>query len=151
MTNVRRKMVITWLRPMAVALVVAAALPAMDALAAPVDNVKAAELKRFETMVNGDLDALTKVLADDLTYTHSSGVFESKSEFLSSLRNGSLKFIKVEPSDPAVGGWGAAKSLQKVSLSGMSRAAQGIVNASAPRLYFLSAAANRAGRLSGLE
>jgi len=39
----------------------------------------------------------------------------------------------------AVGGWGAAKSLQKVSLSGMSRAAQGIVNASAPRLYFLSA------------
>ena len=42
--------------------------------------------------------------------------------------------------DPAVGGWGAAKSLQKVSLSGMNRAAQGIVNASAPRLYFLSAA-----------
>ena len=43
-------------------------------------------------------------------------------------------------STPLSGGWGAAKSLQKVSLSGMNRAAQGIVNASAPRLYFLSAA-----------
>lgn len=99
MANPRRNLVLAWLRHTLFALAVALALPATQALAAPVDDVKAAELKRFEVMVKGDWDALAKVLADDLSYTHSSGVFETKEEFLGKLRAGSLKYVKMEPSE----------------------------------------------------
>jgi hypothetical protein len=67
--------------------------PAADAI------VKAAELARFEAATKNDLDALGKLLADDLTYTHSTGVLETKEVFLASLKSGKLQFKKIEPAD----------------------------------------------------
>ena len=66
---------------------------------APADVVKAAELARFDAAQKNDLDALGKLLADDLTYTHSTGVLETKAVFLDSLRSGKLQFKKIEPAD----------------------------------------------------
>jgi ketosteroid isomerase-like protein len=63
------------------------------------DVVKAAELKRFEAAQKNDLEALGKLLADDLTYTHSTGVLETKAVFLDSLRSGKLQFKKIEPGE----------------------------------------------------
>jgi ketosteroid isomerase-like protein len=63
------------------------------------DVVKAAELKRFEAAQKNDLDTLGKLLADDLTYTHSTGVLETKAVFLESLKSGKLQFKKIEPGD----------------------------------------------------
>ena len=63
------------------------------------DVVKAAELKRFEAAQKSDLDALGQLLADDLTYTHSTGVLETKAVFLDSLKLGKLQFKKIEPAD----------------------------------------------------
>jgi hypothetical protein len=63
------------------------------------DVVKAAELKRFEAAQKSDLDALGQLLADDLTYTHSTGVLETKAVFLDSLKSGKLQFKKIEPAD----------------------------------------------------
>ena len=61
--------------------------------------VKAAELARFEAATKNDLDTLGKLLADDLTYTHSTGVLETKEVFLASLKSGKLQFKKIEPAD----------------------------------------------------
>jgi hypothetical protein len=59
--------------------------------------VRSAELKRFEVMVKNDLAALEKALGDDLTYTHSSGVVDTKAQFLESLRSGRVRYQSIEP------------------------------------------------------
>jgi hypothetical protein len=69
---------------------------------APADVVKAAELERFAAAEKNDLGALDKLLADDLTYTHSTGVLETKAQFIGSLKAGKLKFKKIEPADVQV-------------------------------------------------
>jgi hypothetical protein len=71
------------------------------------DVVKAAELKRFEAAEKDDFDTLDKLLADDLTYGHSTGVLETKAVFLASLKSGKLKFKKIEPADVQVRVFGA--------------------------------------------
>ena len=58
--------------------------------------------KRFAAMVNRDFDFLRKVLADDLTYTHSNGKFETKAEFLTEIIDGTLRYQKMEPGDQLV-------------------------------------------------
>lgn len=54
---------------------------------------------RFDTMVRGDLAALSDCLADDLTYTHTTGQSETKAQFLETLRTGRLKYEQIEPVD----------------------------------------------------
>lgn len=67
---------------------------------APADAaVKAAELERFEAATKNDLDKLGELLADDLTYTHATGVLETKEVFLASLESGKLRFKKIEPAE----------------------------------------------------
>jgi hypothetical protein len=61
--------------------------------------VKDLELSRFQAAEKNDLDTLGKLLADDLTYTHSTGVLETKEIFLGSLKSGKLQFKKIEPAD----------------------------------------------------
>ena len=83
-----------------------------SALAAPAasrdaDAVKSLDLKRFELAVAGDVDGLAKLLADDLTYTHSSGALDDKSKFLESLKSGKLKYTSIEPSDVQARAYGS--------------------------------------------
>jgi hypothetical protein len=73
----------------------------------PADAVKAAELQRFEAATKNDLETLGKLLSDDLTYTHSTGILESKTVFLESLKSGKLQFKKIEPADLQVRVFGA--------------------------------------------
>ncbi len=82
----------------------ALAVPAVRAASKPpkvsaADAVKAAELARFEAATKNDLDALGKALADDLSYTHSTGILETKAVFLHALESGKLQFKKIEPAD----------------------------------------------------
>ena len=44
---------------------------------AAAEVVKALELERFQAAEKNDLDTLGTLLADDLTYTHSTGVLET--------------------------------------------------------------------------
>ena len=85
------------------------ALGAESKAAKAADVVKAAELSRFEAAQKNDLETLTKLLADDLTYTHSTGRLETKAAFLDSLKTGKLqfktgrlgRFVSVIPDDAA--------------------------------------------------
>jgi ketosteroid isomerase-like protein len=56
-----------------------------DATAA---EVLKADDRRFEAMRKGDWAALDAVLADDLTYVHSTARLESKAEHVANLRAG---------------------------------------------------------------
>ncbi len=73
------------------------------AMSAPADRdiaaVKAADAERIRATTSNDFEALGKVLADDLVYTHSSGTTETKAEFIEALRSGRAKYQSIEPSD----------------------------------------------------
>ena len=54
-------------------------------------EILALEDRRFAAMV-GDLAALEALLHDDLLYTHSSGLTDTKASWLASMRSGKTKY-----------------------------------------------------------
>ena len=62
-------------------------------------EVLQAEKDRFAAMIKGDKAALDRLLADDLTYTHSSALFESKAQFIASVTSGNIDYVSVTPSE----------------------------------------------------
>ena len=65
-------------------------------------EVRQREIRRFEAMVRGDVAALDDILAEDLTYTHATGVFETKAEFIAKLKSGQTKYESFTPEDVLV-------------------------------------------------
>ena len=61
-----------------------------------------AERDRFAAMTARDFVALDTLLADDLLYTHTSGVAETKAQFLTSLRSGRIVYVGISPTDMEV-------------------------------------------------
>jgi ketosteroid isomerase-like protein len=59
--------------------------------------VLAAHDRRIALTITGDLAGLSAMMTDDLTYTHSSGVEESKAEFLEGLRGGRYVYREIVP------------------------------------------------------
>ena len=59
--------------------------------------VKAVEIARFASTVAGDSTAVGKVLADDLEYCHSSGVCETKAEYMEMMTSGKRKYVALVP------------------------------------------------------
>jgi uncharacterized protein (TIGR02246 family) len=59
--------------------------------------VVAAHDKRIAATIAGDVASLAAMMTDDLTYTHSSGVEESKAEFLEGLKNGKYVYREITP------------------------------------------------------
>ncbi len=64
--------------------------------------------RRFKAMVRGDRATLRMALADDLTYTHSSGRHETKAQFLASLAMGQLSYKSIIPEARSVHVYGGA-------------------------------------------
>ena len=65
-------------------------------------EVLAAEDARFAAMIAGDTAALARILADDLTYVHSSGRVETKDEYLKAVGSQSLRYLAFVPSERRV-------------------------------------------------
>lgn len=65
-------------------------------------DVRATDAQRFAAMVARDRPALERLLADDLSYTHSTGQVESKAQFLESIASGTLLYRAIEPEEVAV-------------------------------------------------
>ena len=64
--------------------------------------VLAAHDKRIALTIAGDLTGLAAMMTDDLTYTHSSGVEESKAQFLEGLKSGKYLYREITPRDRKV-------------------------------------------------
>jgi hypothetical protein len=62
-------------------------------------QVLQAENARFAAMVKADRPALEKLLADDLTYTHTTALFENKEQFIASVTSGKIDYVSIVPSE----------------------------------------------------
>ena len=60
------------------------------------------QASRFQAMMGGNIEKLGTILADDLTYTHTTGEIETKVEFLSSLQSQTIKYESIEPKEVQV-------------------------------------------------
>ena len=63
------------------------------------DEVSKLEERRCAAMTGSDLATLENLLADTLTYTHSSAVVDDKASYIESIRSGRVKYLKVERFD----------------------------------------------------
>jgi len=79
-------------------LLIALSLPAFAGSAKPEDEkaVLAAEKQYAAAMVKADAVALDKLLADDLSYTHSSAKMETKADVIKGVTSGTSKNLAVE-------------------------------------------------------
>lgn len=60
------------------------------------------EDERYAAMVAKDVDALARLLHDDLVYMHSSGVADSKASYIAGIRDGVWDYRKIERGDQTV-------------------------------------------------
>ncbi|HYO81680.1 MAG TPA: nuclear transport factor 2 family protein [Bryobacteraceae bacterium] len=78
---------------------------AQTAGAAAADARKA--LDSFISAVKAnDVKSLSRLMADDLIYTHSTGLVESKQEYLDKLKSGDQKYAGIELINPKIRAYG---------------------------------------------
>jgi ketosteroid isomerase-like protein len=59
-------------------------------------SVAAAEKQWQEAVLSGNRSALASLMADDITYTHSSSLTQTKEQFIDSVVSGSTKYQSIE-------------------------------------------------------
>ena len=84
---------------LAIAFVLTVSGPASAQMGKVEQQVLQAEKDRFAAMVKGDRAALEKLLADDLTYTHSTALLENKEQFLKSVTSGNIDYVSIVPNE----------------------------------------------------
>lgn len=80
--------------------------------AASESAVLALDDERYAAMRTRDIDRLDALLADGLTYTHSTGVVETKAQYLDALRSGRVKYLRVDRRLDHFAAWGPCAVLQ---------------------------------------
>jgi hypothetical protein len=81
--------------PVALAFALFATQPAAEA-------VRAADAERIRALVSADYAALDRILADELTYTHSTARMDTKAAYLEPLVAGRTRYQRLDPSDITV-------------------------------------------------
>jgi hypothetical protein len=77
----------------------AAAAATSSAAAKTEQELQKAEKDRFEAMIKADAGALDKLLAPELSYTHSNAQVQDKPGFISDIRSKVIRYVSIEPSD----------------------------------------------------
>jgi len=65
-------------------------------------EVRQTEERRLKALVDDDFATLEAILADDLTYTHSNALVDTKASFMAALRSGKTKYEAVDRQPPLV-------------------------------------------------
>ena len=55
--------------------------------------------QRFEAMIRRDTILLKRILHDDLIYTHSNGLVETKQDFIRSIHSAKIQYKKLRPTE----------------------------------------------------
>lgn len=89
-------------------------------------EILALEEKRYAAMSGADWPALEALLHEDLLYTHSSGVVDSKASWLGAMKSGKTRYKSVRCSDQRVRVYGevalvTGKAQFEVELNGAPR------------------------------
>lgn len=66
------------------------------------EQVLAMEDVRYAAMIDGNLAALERMSADDLAYTHSSGVMDDRASYMASMRAGKFSYRQIERQEAKV-------------------------------------------------
>jgi hypothetical protein len=116
---------------LALTILFAGSLHAQEATSSPVaKELLPLEKTRVDTLCKGDLPGLEKFFSSDLTYVHSSGAQESRTEFMEKLRTGERKYVSMEH-DPGV----AVRSYGDVAILTGSTKVQVIVKGQTQNLH----------------
>ena len=59
-------------------------------------SVLAAEDRRYQAMIDADLSALDRLLAEQVSYAHSNGVRDTKAEYLQKVRSGYYDYRRID-------------------------------------------------------
>jgi ketosteroid isomerase-like protein len=78
----------------AIALVLGLALAA--ACAETPEQIQALDQEWAQACVQSDVQKLEQILSDDLTYTHSSGETQTKSQFITAIRDRKIRYRSIE-------------------------------------------------------
>jgi ketosteroid isomerase-like protein len=89
-------------------------------------EILALEDKRFAAMIARDLATLDKLVHEDLLYTHSSGITDTKASWLESLKSGKTKYKSASTSERQVRFFGEValvrgKAAIEAEINGQSR------------------------------
>ena len=95
--------------------IVVALVVSHGVLAQSKKEVLQVQASRFKAMIEVDITGLENILADDLTYTHTTGTTESKAEFLSVLRSHELEYKSIKPRDSDVRLYGSTALVTGIS------------------------------------
>jgi ketosteroid isomerase-like protein len=72
------------------------------------EELRAAEKAWVSALQNKDLKALDQLLADDLVYTHSTGIVESKAQYIAMQKSGTQVYKAVDYEDMKIRRYGDA-------------------------------------------
>lgn len=61
-----------------------------------VTGVVDADERRYRAMLDADLDSLDRLIADEASYAHSSGVRDTKDEYLAKVRSGYYVYRRID-------------------------------------------------------
>ena len=91
-----------WVLVMLLVVPLAPAVANARQVAADDKAVREVEDRRIKALVDDDFATLEAILADDLTYTHSSALVDTKASYLEALKTGKTKYVSVDRGTPAV-------------------------------------------------
>ena len=72
------------------------------------EMIEALDAERMRAMVAGDVDTLGRILADDLSYVHTSAAIDTKSSMMEAIGNGRLNYQKMAARNVKVRDYGSA-------------------------------------------
>lgn len=85
-------------------------------------EIRKVDQERVAALLRADVPMLEKFMTDDFTYTHSNGATQTKTEFLSDMKNVTWKFLGLELQDIKVRVYGDSALLTgRCHLIGMVR------------------------------
>lgn len=85
-------------------------------------EITQAETAWARAIEKADAAALDRILADDLVYAHSTGLVETKQEYVKSMQSGDQKYASVQPVNPNVRVYGdTAVVNSKVRMTGATK------------------------------
>ena len=107
------------------------------------EEILALDRKRADAMVRQDIETLARLLADDLSYTHSDGRTDTKESFLSLISGSAIRYLGVDYSNQEVTDCGDAVIVRGIARMTLLRDPGGAEDYS---VLFLDVWARRDGR-----
>ena len=98
--------------------------------------------QRMTAMAKKDVATLTKILSDDLIYTHSSARMDTKKSLIGAMESGATVYTSVEPSDVVAQDLGDAVVLTGIAAISVNSGS----NPNSFRVRFTDVYANKGGQ-----